>query len=81
MQKLCDLFAKMVGMPVLNETGLQGVFSFTLEWTPDTVAPAANDGASLFAALQEQLGLKLEGRKGPAEVLVVDHIERTPTEN
>jgi len=81
MQKLCDLFAKLMGMPVLNETGLPGVFSFTLEWTPDTAAPATNDGTSLFAALQDQLGLKLEGRKGPVEVLVVDHIDRTPTEN
>jgi len=88
MQKLCDLFAKMVGMPVGNETGLSGAYSFTLEWTPDETtrvdpdSPAAPSGKpSLFAALQEQLGLKLEGRKGPVEVLVVDHIERTPTEN
>jgi len=88
MQKLCDLFAKMVGMPVVNETGMAGVYSFTLEWAPDETTrlepdspPAPSGKPSLFAALQEQLGLKLEGRKGPAEVLVVDHIDRTPTEN
>jgi uncharacterized protein (TIGR03435 family) len=41
-------------------------------------APAA---PTLFAALQEQLGLKLEQRKGPVDLLVVDHLEKTPTEN
>jgi uncharacterized protein (TIGR03435 family) len=88
MQKLADLFAKMVGMPVTNETGLTGAYTFTLEWAPDETTrlepdapPSPSGKPSLFAALQEQLGLKLEGRKGPVEVLVVDHIDRTPTEN
>jgi uncharacterized protein (TIGR03435 family) len=88
MQKLCDLFARMTGAPVTDETGLKGVFSFTLDWTPDETQrlaapdePAGASGASLFSALQDQLGLKLEGRKGPVEVLVVDRMERAPTEN
>jgi uncharacterized protein (TIGR03435 family) len=87
--KLCDLFARMVGRPVKDETGLAGLYSFTLEWTPDETQRAAPpedgqaraSGASLFAAVEEQLGLKLEGRKGAVDVLVVDHVERTPTEN
>jgi len=88
MQKLCDLFARMVGQPVTNETGLAGVFSFTLDWAPDETqklgAPEDGpppSGASLFAAVQEQLGLRLEGRKGPVDVLVVDRMEKSPTEN
>jgi uncharacterized protein (TIGR03435 family) len=88
MQKLADFFAKMIGMPVSNETGMNGVYTFTLEWAPDETTrlepdapPAPSGKPSLFSALQEQLGLKLEGRKGPVEVLVVDHIDRTPTEN
>lgn len=89
MQKLGDVFGRLMGRPVLDETGMKGVYSFTLDWAPDETTrfspeapPAAPSGApSLFAAFQEQLGLKLEGRKGPVEVLVVDHIERTPTEN
>jgi uncharacterized protein (TIGR03435 family) len=90
MDKLANLLSRMTGQPVLNETGLTGVFTFTVEWAPDetqhpdgspeAVTPAAG-GPSLFSALQEQLGLKLDGRKAPAEVLVVDRIDRTPTEN
>jgi uncharacterized protein (TIGR03435 family) len=89
-RKLADLFARMLGAPVTDATRLEGVFTFTLEWTPDeTQRLAAPDepvgqapsAPSIFAALQEQLGLKLDGRKAPAEVLVVDSMERTPTEN
>ena len=90
LRKLCDLFARMVGQPVTDDTGAEGVFTFTLDWTPDETqrltppdenATANPSGTSLFAALQEQLGLKLEGKKGPVEILVVDHMERAPTEN
>jgi uncharacterized protein (TIGR03435 family) len=76
---------------VQDQTGLKGVFDFKLNWEPETPTidadrePAtsahAPTGASLFTAIQEQLGLRLEARKGPVEVLVIDHIERTPTEN
>lgn len=61
--------------PVVDKTGLDGVFDFTLQWTTDP------EGPSIFAALQEQLGLKLEAKKGPVEVLVVDHAEKVPTDN
>jgi uncharacterized protein (TIGR03435 family) len=75
MQRFADLAANFLGREVVNETGLRGVFDFTLEWSPDEMKPGLeSSGASLFTALQEQLGLKLEARKGPVEVLVVDHI-------
>ncbi len=87
--KLADLLARLTGQPVTDETNLKGVFDFTLEWSPDETqkmnadepVAAAPTGPSLFSALQEQLGLKLEGRKGPVEVLVIDHMEKTPTAN
>jgi uncharacterized protein (TIGR03435 family) len=66
---------------VVDKTALQGDFAFELEWTPDpSPAPADDSGPSIFTALQEQLGLKLEPQKGPVEILVIDHVER-PSEN
>ena len=66
---------------VLDRTGLKGQFDFELRWTPDNVRSASasaqsNDAPSIFAALQEQLGLRLESQRGPVEFLVVDGIER-----
>jgi uncharacterized protein (TIGR03435 family) len=75
-----------LGRNVMDGTGLSGIFDVHLKWAPDDLAgagPIASDGPagasaglSLFAALQEQLGLKLESAKGPVEVLVIDHLER-----
>lgn len=90
MQKLADLIGRQAGRPVTDATELQGKFDFTLEWDPqadlrvgtaDAAGGASSQGASIFTALQEQLGLRLEGGKGPVEVLVVDRMEKTPTEN
>ncbi len=62
---------------VVDNTGLKGKYDFTLQWTPDVSGSA---GPSLFQALEEQLGLKLEPRESPVEVLVIDNIEK-PSEN
>ncbi|HWC96284.1 MAG TPA: TIGR03435 family protein [Candidatus Sulfopaludibacter sp.] len=64
------------GRPVEDKTGVQGQFDFSLDWAPDEVSPADTAAPSLFTALQEQLGLKLEAGKGPVEVLVLAHAER-----
>lgn len=67
--------------PAVDRTGLTGRYDFALEWTPeDLAANGANPGPSLFTAIQEQLGLKLERVKGPADVLVVDSVAK-PSEN
>ena len=75
---------------VVNQTGLSGVFDFSIEFAPEMgpgSQPLAGGGApdisaqpSIFTALQEQLGLKLESQKGPVDVLVIDHVEM-PSEN
>lgn len=72
-----------LGRPVIDQTGLKGRYELTLNWTEDDGAlPGANtsNGPSLFTAIQEQLGLRLEATKGPVPVLVIDHAER-PSEN
>jgi uncharacterized protein (TIGR03435 family) len=57
-------------------SGSTGGFNFELRWTPDSVQQSTADAPSLFTALQEQLGLKLDAARGPVDVLVIDHIER-----
>jgi uncharacterized protein (TIGR03435 family) len=60
------------GRFVIDKTGLAGGYNMELTWTPDEAAGGGSDGPSLFAALQEQLGLKLVPERGPVTVLVVD---------
>jgi uncharacterized protein (TIGR03435 family) len=76
--------------PVRDMTGLSGNYEFNLTWTPEDKLLAGADNTStatedrppsIFTALQEQLGLKLEPRKFPIQTVVVDHVERVPTEN
>jgi uncharacterized protein (TIGR03435 family) len=67
-----------LGRQVIDQTGLKGNYDFTLEWAP---SDQDTQGPSLFTALQEQLGLRLEARKASVDVLVVDSMEKTPTEN
>jgi bla regulator protein blaR1 len=89
-------FSKLLNLaldrPVIDKTGLTARFDFHLEFAPDQATPRlvpGDDGAtaadpggapSIFTALQEQLGLKLQPAKGPGEFLVIDHVER-PSEN
>jgi uncharacterized protein (TIGR03435 family) len=66
---------------VLDKTGLEGKYDFTLKWaSEDQAASGDSSGPSIFTAIQEQLGLRLESTKAPLDVLVIDHIER-PSEN
>jgi uncharacterized protein (TIGR03435 family) len=68
---LVNFLANTLGSPVIDKSGVEaGEYNFTLEWTED------DSGPSLFKALQEQLGLRLEAKKMPTEVLVIDHIEK-----
>ena len=67
--------------PVVDMTGIKGVYDFTLNWAPDGAPPDGHSGASIFTALQEQLGLKLEARTIVFRILVVDHAEKAPASN
>ena len=72
--KLAQMLSSMVGDPVTDETGIPAVFNFTLDWVPDSAADIP--GATIFTALQDQLGLRLDPRKTLSEVLVIDSAEK-----
>jgi uncharacterized protein (TIGR03435 family) len=82
MTTLGDILAFDLKRPVKDETGLEGEFAFKLEWTPGLGESDSGPSSrpSLFTAVKEQLGLKLESAKGPIDVLVIDSVEK-PTEN
>jgi uncharacterized protein (TIGR03435 family) len=68
--------------PIIDKTGLRGMYEVKLAWALRQVQNAdAGAGSSLFTALSEQLGLRLEARKAPVEVLIVDSAEKVPVEN
>jgi uncharacterized protein (TIGR03435 family) len=78
MTTLANILALDLKRPVRDETALKGEFAFTLEWTRGLSDSDAGPSSrpSLFTAVQEQLGLKLESAKGPVQVLVIDSVER-----
>ncbi len=87
---LAGQLKRSLGRDVIDETGLRGAYDFMLVFAPDEnqqpipglprVAPVDPSGPSLFTALQEQLGLRLESSNGSVDVIVIDHAEK-PSEN
>ncbi|HYL75938.1 MAG TPA: M56 and DUF3738 domain-containing protein [Bryobacteraceae bacterium] len=94
MEMLATQLANQLGRTVIDKTGLKGGYEVKLEWTPeqgqgpaiqregggDAPPTTADSGPTIFTALQEQLGLKLESTKGPVTIIVIDSVEK-PTEN
>ena len=89
-----DMLAKVltdqIGRFVEDRTELKGRFDFTLDWTPDTsvqldgpptASAESRNRPSIFTSIREQLCFRLDARKGPVEVVVIDRVENTPTEN
>jgi uncharacterized protein (TIGR03435 family) len=93
MASIADFLGTAAGAPVQDHTGLTGIYDFHLEYKPVLLDAAATGGATeqladiaapapdLFDAIQAQLGLKLVPKKVPREMLVIDHLEKIPTEN
>jgi len=96
MTPFANMLSQQLQRTVVDKTGLTGKYDIELNWTPDQGAepmfkgpdgaPQRSDaapdssGPSIFTALQEQLGLKLQSAKGPVETIVIDHVEM-PSEN
>jgi uncharacterized protein (TIGR03435 family) len=84
MPNFAVFLAGQLGRPVTDKTGLDGEFEFKLEYDPDLgalpEAGAAKNRPTIFTAIQEQMGLKLEPGKAPVEVMVIDKVEK-PSEN
>ena len=89
--RMTQLLSTALGRPVVDRTGLSGLYDLSLEWddaplrqggVPGLEVPAApgTDRGSIFTAIQDQLGLRLESQRAPVEVIVVDRMER-PTQN
>jgi uncharacterized protein (TIGR03435 family) len=90
---IADQLSRIVGRSVTDETGLAGSYDFVLKYTPEGTAqpgrgpepseaapPSDSQSPSIFAAVQEQLGLKLEPKKGPVDLYIIDRLEK-PSEN
>lgn len=80
MSGLVTLLSRFERQTIVDGTGLQGLYEVKLEWAPD-LATAPTERPSLFTAVREQLGLRLESRRGPLEVLVVEEASREPAPN
>jgi uncharacterized protein (TIGR03435 family) len=81
MEHFATMLTGQLAAPVQDATGLAGYYDFTLKWVPGIPRPEDDPGLTLEGALPSQLGLTLRHTKGQVEVLVVDHVEKTPTEN
>jgi uncharacterized protein (TIGR03435 family) len=79
MANLAATLQKPAGLPVADETGVAGSLDIKLEFAPDIEEASAMP--SLFTALRETLGLELKAQRIPVQVLVIDHIDRVPTDN
>jgi len=74
-------FARQLERVIVNRTGLEGDFDFTLEFTPDENRPNPMDPSLIISAMREQLGLTVKSEKGPVDFLVIDGVERVAAGN
>jgi uncharacterized protein (TIGR03435 family) len=85
MERLANVLAGRLEVPVLDQTGLAGMYDFSMKWTPGEgetgFRPGLPQGVSLFTAIQEQLGLRLESKKLPIEMTIIDSAEKPVPDN
>lgn len=79
--QLNQTFARQLGRVIVNETGLDGDFDFTLDFTPDENRPNPLDPSLIISAMRDQLGLNVKAQKGLVDYLVIDSVEKVPEGN
>lgn len=81
LKQLADTFARQLGSVIVNKTGLDGDYDFTMDLTPDDSRPNPLDPSLLITAMREQLGLTLKSQKTPVDILVIVSAEKVAAEN
>ena len=81
LEQLMDTFARQLGSVIVNRTGLNGDFDFTLDMTPDERTPNPLDPTHVLNALREQLGLVVKSEKASVDFLVIDGVEKVAAGN
>lgn len=81
MDQVATSLAGPTGRPVINKTGLEGPYTYSIQWGQTDHSDEPNGAPDIFGAVQQQLGLKLEPAKAAIPTLVIDHAERVPTGN
>jgi hypothetical protein len=80
-ERLAQLLSGQLQGPVVDETRIQGTYDIDIAWEKDSDPDTPSGTASVFTILRESLGLSLESRKLPVDTIVIEHIERLPTED
>lgn len=80
MEQLAGVLSRLLGMPIVDKTGLTAYYDFSLKWSPEETSADTTPAPSIFTAIQETLGLRLVSAREPVDVLVIDHLEK-PTAN
>jgi uncharacterized protein (TIGR03435 family) len=78
--QLAGMLSRLLGLPVVDKTGLTAYYDLLVKWTPEEASADAPPGPSIFTAIQDTLGLRLVAGRELVDVLVVEHVER-PTAN
>jgi uncharacterized protein (TIGR03435 family) len=81
LEQFAEALSRNLDRPVKDMTQIEGKYDFHLSWAPESGMRDGESGASIFTAIQEQLGLRLEAGNEPVELLVIDKVEKVPTSN